>query len=103
MDKFIKRAINEHKELVSRIERLEAFLPVVEKDAKISKKEYAAMVGQANAMNEYLDCLTARLAMHKIAIVSNGNGGYDYFEKVDTTDEQAPKEPKDADTGNTEK
>lgn len=95
MDKFIDRAINEHKELVGRVERLESFLDAVENDEKISKKEYALMVSQANAMEDYLTCLTARLRMHGINVAPNDNGGYDYFEKVDTTDEQSPKESND--------
>lgn len=59
MKDFVKRMIDEHAELILRIEKLESY--VYSKDNKDDKIEYANKCVQLRAMKVYCDVLTTRL------------------------------------------
>lgn len=79
MDKFIKRAIDEHKELSERIDKLVRFIDDVAIDDKnIGKYEYSLMVVQLEHMISYAKTLMDRLNHHGVYFNDD-----EYFEKVD--------------------
>lgn len=80
MEKFVKRMIDEHRELVCRIENLHNF---VYSDASnsINRIEFANMCIQLSAMKKYEEALNARLVNQGI-FFENGQ----YFERVSAID-----------------
>lgn len=75
MEAFVKRMIDEHKELVVRRNKLANF--IYNNDEAVDKYEYATMSIQLNAMETYINCLEVRLVNHGI-VVEEGT----YFEDV---------------------
>ena len=74
MKDFVKRMINEHKELLGRIDRLEQNVYIDNKDDKV---EFANKCVQLKCMRGYADALACRLKNQGIEL----NAGQ-YFEKV---------------------
>lgn len=72
MKDFVRRMIDEHRELVARIERLEVYLS---KENDDDKYEFANKCIQLSAMKKYEECLRARLNNQGV-FVENGA----YFE-----------------------
>lgn len=82
MDAYISRAINEHKELSARINKLGSFITAcdvdrVKGDSKVDVEDYVLMRIQLEHMLNYHNVLEARLNKHGI-IVDGGK----YFEDV---------------------
>ena len=82
MDAYILRAINEHKELTARINKLSAFITSCNADMakgeyKVDVEDYTLMRIQLEHMINYHDILSARLEKHGI-VVSDDK----YFEDV---------------------
>lgn len=82
MDAYILRAINEHKELTTRINKLSTFITSCNADmakgeSKVDVEDYTLMRIQLEHMISYHDILSARLEKHGI-IVSDDK----YFEDV---------------------
>lgn len=82
MDAYILRAINEHKELTARINKLSAFITSCNADmakgeSKVDVEDYTLMRIQLEHMIGYHDILSARLEKHGI-VVSDDK----YFEDV---------------------
>lgn len=89
MDAYILRAINEHKELTTRINKLAAFITSCNADtakgeSKIDVEDYTLMRIQLEYMISYHDILSARLEKHGI-VVSDDK----YFEDVTEVKEPA--------------
>lgn len=78
MKDFVKRMIDEHKQLNAKIVNLNNFLKSQIDNCTIGLHEFAAMNIQLNAMQSYSKALTTRLALHGIIITDNGT----YFEKI---------------------
>ena len=78
MKDFVKRMINEHKQLNENIAQLNNFLKIQTNNFTIGLHEFGAMNIQLNAMQSYSEALTTRLALHGIIITDNGT----YFEKI---------------------
>ena len=76
MEKYIKRMINEHKELVNRIDKLIGYI-YSEDSAKDDRVEYANKWIQLSAMQTYEKALYARLKSKGI-YCSEGR----YFEEL---------------------
>lgn len=79
MKDFVKRLIDEHKQLNENIAKLNNFLKIQTDNFTISLHEFGAMNIQLNAMKSYSEALTIRLALHGIIITDKGT----YFEKID--------------------
>ena len=79
MKDFVKRMIDEHKQLNENIVRLNNFLKSQTDNFTIGLHEFGAMNIQLNAMKSYSEALTIRLALHGIIIADNGT----YFENID--------------------
>lgn len=78
MKDFVKRMIDEHKQLNENIAQLNNFLKIQTNNFTIGLYEFGAMNIQLNAMKSYSEALTTRLALHGIIIADNGT----YFEKI---------------------
>lgn len=90
MKDFVKRLIDEHKELGVKLEALNAFLENDELTKNIDKKEYANLCAQHKAMTDYYDILTVRLSNNDILFEFG-----EYFERVkDNYNEQTPADKK---------
>ena len=76
MEKYVERMVNEHKELVDRIEKLHDYIysDASDKDDKI---EFANKSIQLAAMKKYAECLEARL-FNKGVVYDDGS----YMERV---------------------
>ena len=90
MDAYILRAINEHKELTTRINKLAAFITSCNADmakgeSKIDVEDYTLMRIQLEHMISYHDILSARLEKHKVVV-----SGDKYFEDVTEIKEPVP-------------
>lgn len=79
MKDFVKRMIDEHKQLNENIAQLNNFLKIQTNNFTIGLREFGAMNIQLNAMQSYNKALTIRLALHGIIVTDNGT----YFEKID--------------------
>lgn len=78
MKDFVKRMIDEHKQLNANIANLENVLKRQTCNLTISLHEFGAINIQLNAMKSYSEALTIRLELHGIVIADNGT----YFEKI---------------------
>lgn len=78
MEDFLKRIIEEHKQLVPRIEKLDNFI-YHEDTSHVSKADFANLCMQLSAMRQYERCLCARLVNHGIAFEDN-----DYYLIIDS-------------------
>lgn len=78
MEDFLKRIIEEHKQLVPRIEKLDSFI-YHEDTSHVSKADFANLCMQLSAMRQYERCLRARLVNHGIAFEDN-----DYYLIIDS-------------------
>lgn len=81
MEDFVKRIVEEHKQLVVRIEKLNNFI-YNEDTSHVSKADFANLCMQLSAMRQYERCLRARLANHGIAFEDN-----DYYLIIDRIDD----------------
>lgn len=79
MKDFVKRMIDEHKQLNANIDNLNNFLKSQTCNFTIGLHEFGAMNSQLNAMKSYSEALTIRLALHGIIVTDKGT----YFEKID--------------------
>lgn len=79
MKDFVKRMIDEHKQLNENIAQLNNFLKIQTNNFTIGLREFGAMNIQLNAMQSYSEALTIRLALYGIIVTDNGT----YFEKID--------------------
>lgn len=79
MKDFVKRLIDEHKQLNENIAKLNNFLKIQTDNFTISLHEFGAMNIQLNAMKSYSEALTIRLALHGIIVTDKDT----YFEKID--------------------
>ena len=70
MEDFVKRIVDEHKQLVVRIEKLDNFI-YDEDTSNVSRADFANLCIQLSAMRQYERCLRARLANHGIAFEDN--------------------------------
>lgn len=89
MDAYILSAINEHKELTNRINKLTAFITSCNADmakgeSKIDVEDYTLMRIQLEHMINYHDILSARLEKHGVVVF-----GDKYFEDVTEIKEPA--------------
>lgn len=89
MDAYILRAINEHKELTTRINKLAAFITSCNADmakgkSKVDVEDYTLMRIQLEHMISYHDILSDRLEKHGV-VVSDDK----YFEDVTEIKEHA--------------
>lgn len=94
MDAYILRAINEHKELTTRINKLASFITscnvdMAKGESKVDVEDYTLMRIQLEHMISYHDILSARLEKH--GIVASGDK---YFEDVTEIKEPAPVDNK---------
>ena len=90
MKRYILNLINEHKELVERINKLASFITscnvdTVKEKYKDCLEDYVLMRIQLEHMINYHDILSSRLANHGIVI-----SGDKYFEDVTEVKEHAP-------------
>lgn len=90
MDAYILRAINEHKELTSRINKLSSFITACNADmtkgeSKVDVEDYTLMRIQLEHMISYHDILSARLEKHGVVV-----SGDKYFEDVTEIKETSP-------------
>lgn len=76
MKEFVKRMVEEHSQLVVRIDALEKFL-YSDKSDVVDKPDFGNMCIQLRAMRMYAEALGARLINQNVAF-ENGQ----YFEKV---------------------
>lgn len=76
MKEFVKRMVEEHSQLVVRINALEKFLYSDKSDAVV-KADFGNMCIQLKAMRIYAEALGARLANNNVVFENN-----QYFEKV---------------------
>lgn len=81
MEDFVKRIVDEHKQLIVRIEKLNNFI-YNEDTSHVSKADFANLCMQLSAMRQYERCLRARLANHGIAFEDN-----DYYLIIDRIDD----------------
>lgn len=79
MKDFVKRMIDEHKQLNANIANLNNFLKSQTCNFTIGLHEFGAMNIQLNAMKSYSEALTIRLELNGIIVADNGT----YFEKID--------------------
>lgn len=89
MDAYILRAINEHKKLTARINKLSAFITSCNADmakgeSKVDVEDYTLMRIQLEHMISYHDILSARLEKHGVVV-----SGDKYFEDVTEIKEPA--------------
>lgn len=90
MDAYILRAIDEHKELTARINKLSTFITSCNADmakgkSKVDVEDYTLMRIQLEYMINYHDILSARLEKHGI-VVSDDK----YFEDVTNIEKYVP-------------
>lgn len=80
MKNFVKRMVEEHSELVARIDKLQNYVygPESDKDDKI---EFANKAIQLGAMKKYEEALRARLENQNI-VIDGLSPNLEYFEKV---------------------
>lgn len=83
MEKFVANMIEEHAQLVRRVERLHNYV-YGEKSNKDDKVEFANKAIQLAAMKKYEEALRARLENQGI-IIENGA----YYDKLVTIDDAA--------------
>lgn len=83
MEKFVANMIEEHAQLVRRVERLHNYV-YSEKSDKDNKVEFANKAIQLAAMKKYEEALRARLENQGI-IIENGA----YYDKLVTIDDAA--------------
>lgn len=76
MKEFVKRMVEEHSQLVVRIDALEKFIYSYKSDP-VDKVPFSNMCIQLKAMRVYAEALGARLANNNV-VFENGQ----YFEKV---------------------
>lgn len=76
MKDFVKRMVEEHSQLVVRIDALEKFL-YSDKSDVVTKPDFGNMCIQLKAMRMYAEALEARLVNQNV-VFENGQ----YFEKV---------------------
>lgn len=76
MKDFVKRMVEEHSQLVVRIDALEKFL-YSDKSDVVAKADFGNMCIQLKAMRMYAEALGARLVNQNV-VFENGQ----YFEKV---------------------
>lgn len=86
MEDFLKRVVDEHKQLIVRIEKLDNFI-YHEDTSHVSKADFANLCIQLSAMRQYERCLRARLANHGIAFEDN-----DYYLIIDRVEKPIKKE-----------
>ena len=79
MKDFVKKMIDEHKQLNANITNLNNFLKSQTCNFTTDLHEFGAMNIQLNAMKSYSEALTIRLELHGIIVADNGT----YFEKID--------------------
>lgn len=79
MKDFVKRMIDEHKQLNAKIANLNNSLKRQTCNITIGLHEFGAMNIQLNAMKSYSEALTIRLELHGIIVADDGT----YFEKID--------------------
>ena len=97
MVEFVKRMINEHAELVVRIQKLHNYI-YSEVSNKDNKTEFANKCIQLAAMKKYEEALRARLENASI-VFENGQ----YFERVGCINaEHAKQKPADTEENNEE-
>ena len=94
MKRYILNLINEHKELVERINKLASFITscnvdTVKEKYKDCLEDYVLMRIQLEHMNRYHDILSARLEKHGVVVLGNK-----YFEDVTEVKEPAPVDSK---------
>ena len=94
MKRYILNLINEHKELVERINKLASFITscnvdTVKEKYKDCLEDYVLMRIQLEHMNRYHDILSARLEKHGVVVC-----GDKYFEDVTEIKESAPVDNK---------
>lgn len=82
MDAYLSRAINEHKELTARINKLASFITACDVDrvkgeCKVDVDDYILMRIQLEHMIDYHDLLESRLNKHGIVVE-----GEKYYEDV---------------------
>lgn len=90
MDAYIFRAINEHKELTTRINKLASFITscnadIAKGESKVDIEDYTLMRIQLEHMISYHDILSARLEKHGVVV-----SGDKYFEYITEIKEPAP-------------
>ena len=90
MKRYILNLINEHKELVERINKLASFITscnvdTVKEKYKDCLEDYVLMRIQLEHMNRYHDILSARLEKHGVVVL-----GTKYFEDVTEIKEPIP-------------
>ena len=90
MKRYILNLINEHKELVERINKLASFITscnvdTVKEKYKDCLEDYVLMRIQLEHMNRYHDILSARLEKHGVVVLGNK-----YFENVTDFKEPTP-------------
>lgn len=89
MENFVKRMVEEHAQLVVRVQKLHNYV-FSEKSDKDDKVEFANKCVQLGAMKKYEEALRARLENQNI-IFDNGN----YFEQIGTIKEEVNVEKQD--------
>lgn len=82
MDAYLSRAINEHKELTARVNKLASFIQSIQLDmtkgeCKVDVEDYTLMRIQLEHMINYHDILESRLNKHGIVV-----DGEKYYEDV---------------------
>lgn len=92
MKDFLKKLIDEHKQLVVRLEKLDKFI-YHEDTSHVSKADFANLCMQLSAMRQYERCLLARLVNNGIAFEDN-----EYYLIIDRVGEPN-KEDKSSDKG----
>lgn len=95
MDAYILRAINEHKELTARINKLASFIQSIQLDmtkgeCKVDVDDYVLMRIQLEHMINYHDVLESRLGKHGIVVE-----GTTYYEDVTEVKEPIPDPAKE--------
>lgn len=91
MKGFVKRMVEEHAQLVCRIEKLHNYV-YSERSDNDDKIEFANKCIQLSSMKKYEEALRARLENQGVYFDENGN----YLEKVANV-QDANKEPEDKD------
>ena len=89
MENFVKRMVEEHAQLVVRIQKLHNYI-YSEKSDNDDKVEFANKCIQLSAMKKYEEALRARLENQNI-IFDNGS----YFEQIGTIKEEVNVEKQD--------
>ena len=82
MEKFVKRMIIEHKELLEKINKLENYM-LSETGQKDDREEFADKAVQLSAMKVYAGALCSRIERQNVYTLSDSN----YFALVDLAEE----------------